>query len=204
MGIPLCLLSVFPRARKQKGPGLPSIERSWTDSAIEKSTDDRFDFRDYAEVLTRRARNANPPLASTTIMTGLSYFICCTSRCNPLPSFPNSQVSLFPHWATSILALLISIPMNFSVALLFIVSSRYNTGACTSYDTVFSDPTTVRAFSRMDTATPAARRSQRPNDNRSAVSFPVNLSLFVKDTNDMPRRGRWWALRRPRARSWRW
>ena len=40
----------------------PAVERGWSDREIERAEGDRFDFRDYAEVLAGRARNADTPL----------------------------------------------------------------------------------------------------------------------------------------------
>ena len=82
--------------------------------------------------------------------------------------------------ATSNLSLLMSMPMKISWVLVVIVSSRYNTGARTSSNTVFYDLTTVRAVSVTDTAIGALRRSLGPNDNRSAVSLSVNDTVPIR------------------------
>jgi Cdc6-like AAA superfamily ATPase len=58
-------VSIFERLRGKPGGEdgkVPQSERGWTDREITKKEDDRFDFRDYAEVLADRARKAEPPL----------------------------------------------------------------------------------------------------------------------------------------------
>jgi formylglycine-generating enzyme required for sulfatase activity len=58
-------VSVFDRLRSKPGgeeEKSTPLERGWTDREITNVKDDRFDFRDYAEVLAERARKAEPPL----------------------------------------------------------------------------------------------------------------------------------------------
>jgi formylglycine-generating enzyme required for sulfatase activity len=59
------MVSIFQRLRgrpREKEGESASAERSWNDREITNKEDDRFDFRDYAEVLADRAQKAEPPL----------------------------------------------------------------------------------------------------------------------------------------------
>ena len=53
---------IFRREPGDKKDKSPPSERGWTDREITKIEDDRFDFRDYAEVLADPVCNAEPPL----------------------------------------------------------------------------------------------------------------------------------------------
>jgi len=116
-------------------------------------------------------KNPLAPLASTTIRAEACFFKRCTSFFIPRALLLNCQNTSLSQIATSNVSLLMSMPMNFCAVVVVILSSRYNTGARTSSNTVFQDLTTVRAVSETDTAIRALKRFYEPNDNRSAVSF---------------------------------